>query len=75
MSKKQRLDKVLANMGYGSRREVRSIIKSGLVSVNNKVILENGYKVDPYQDLIYCKGEKILYRKHIYLMMNKPKGL
>lgn len=75
MYQKERLDKILSNMGYGSRKDVKQYIKEGLVKVNESIILDNGYKVNPYEESIFFKGEEILYRKYIYLMMNKPGGL
>lgn len=75
MIQKERLDKILSNMGYGSRKDVKRYIKDGLVKVNESIILDNEYKVNPYEESIYFKGEEIIYRKYIYLMMNKPQGL
>lgn len=75
MTKIQRLDKVLANMGYGSRKDVKKLIKDGLVEVNDKLIKKNDIKVEPYKDRITVNGQEILYREFIYLMMNKPAGL
>lgn len=75
MVKKERLDKVLANMGYGSRKDVKKFIKDGKVKVNNSIICDNEFKVNPYEDKIFFGDEEILYREYIYLMMNKPQGL
>ncbi len=75
MSKKERLDKILANMGYGSRKDVRKFIKDGRVKVNDLIIYDNEFKVSPYEDEILFNEEEVLYRKYIYLMMNKPQGL
>lgn len=75
MAKQERLDKVLSNMGYGSRKEIKKIIKDGNIKVNNKIVLKNDIKIDPYKDDIYFNGNKVIYKKHIYIMMNKPKGL
>lgn len=75
MVKIQRLDKVLGNMGYGSRKELGKYIKSGMAKVNGNIILKNDFKVNPYEDEIIFNGEEVVYRKHIYLMMNKPEGL
>ena len=75
MFQKERLDKILSNMGYGSRKVVKKYIKDGLVKVNESIILNNEYKVNPYEESIFFKGEEILYRKYIYLMMYKPHGI
>ncbi|MFA5577233.1 MAG: pseudouridine synthase [Tissierellaceae bacterium] len=75
MIKTERLDKIVSNMGYGSRKEVKRYIKDGRVKVNDLVVLNNELKVDPHKDMIFFDDEKINYRQFIYLMMNKPKGL
>lgn len=75
MAERERLDKVLANMGYGSRKDVKKLIKNGLVKVNGEVVLNNEHKVSPFDDDITIRGEDINYRKYIYIMMNKPQGL
>lgn len=75
MEKRERLDKVLSNMGYGSRKDIKKIIKDGRVEINHKVVKENNLKVDPYKDKISLDGEEIIYREYIYLMMNKPKDV
>ncbi len=74
MSKVERLDKVLSNMGYGSRKEIKKALKDGLVKVNGKVISKNGVKVKPYEDEIYFNNNLVEYKEYIYLMMNKPDG-
>ena len=71
----ERLDKVLANLGYGTRKEVKAICRKGLVKVNGVTIKDSGAKVEPETDEIVINGEQIFYRKFIYLMMNKPDGV
>lgn len=75
MAKTERLDKVISNMGYGSRKDVKSYIKKGFVKINGQLINDNSYKIDPTNDKIEFKNQVVNYRKFIYLMMNKPKGL
>ncbi|WP_353096493.1 pseudouridine synthase [Tissierella praeacuta] len=75
MAKRERLDKILSNMGYGSRKDVKKFIKDGKVKVNNTIILNNEFKVNPYEDEIYFNNEEVLYREYIYIMLNKPQGL
>ena len=74
MSKKQRIDKILSNLGYGSRSELKKFCKNGLVKVNGKVINNPGVQVDVENDEIIFDGEKVTYKEFIYLMLNKPDG-
>ena len=74
MAKKQRLDKVLSNLGYGSRAEIKRDCKKGLVSVNGKIENNPGLQVDTDKDIIVFDGETIEYKEYIYLMLNKPDG-
>jgi 16S rRNA pseudouridine516 synthase len=70
-----RIDKVLANLGYGSRKEVKKLLKDGSVTVNEEKIKDAKQHVDPEKDLIRINGETVEYREFIYLMMNKPPGV
>ncbi len=70
-----RMDKLLANMGFGTRKDVKKLMKSGSVHVNGETVKEGKVHVDPDQDLITVFGEKVEYKSHIYLMMNKPQGV
>lgn len=67
-----RLDKLLANTGFGSRKDVKLLIRKGHVTVNNEVVKSNQLHVDEHNDMIMVKNNRVHYRKHIYLMMNKP---
>ncbi|MCY6369728.1 pseudouridine synthase [Clostridium ganghwense] len=71
----ERLDKVLSNLGYGTRKEIKALIKSGEVEVDGKVVKDNGLKVKAEECIIKVFGEEINYRKYIYIMMNKPDGV
>lgn len=75
MSKKERIDKILSNMGYGSRKDVKGYIKKGLVKINDKIVKDSSEKAEPYEDKIEIEGELVQYREYIYLMMNKPDGV
>lgn len=70
-----RIDKLLASMGYGSRKEVKRILKKGQVQVDGKTVKDGKIHVEPEQQDVRIMGEKVIYRKHIYLMMNKPAGV
>ncbi|MFS0574815.1 pseudouridine synthase [Sporosarcina sp. 179-K 3D1 HS] len=70
-----RLDKLLSNMGYGSRKEVRQLLKSGSIRVNGKTVKDAALHVDPYGEEVFVLGERVLYKEFIYLMMHKPQGV
>ena len=70
-----RIDKMLANLGYGSRKEVKQLLKSGSVKVDNVVVKDAKQHVDPEKQTVTLNGEVIEYREFIYLMMNKPPGV
>ncbi|OPJ55925.1 pseudouridine synthase [Alkalithermobacter paradoxus] len=74
MAKGERLDKILSNLGYGSRTEIKKYCKYGIVTVNGEVIKNSSVHVDPQNDEIIFDGEKVNYRKYIYIMLNKPQG-
>lgn len=74
MATRERLDKIVSNMGYGTRSQVKKFIRKGMVSVNGEIILESDYKLDPYENEILFNGEDVNYREYIYLLMNKPQG-
>ncbi|WP_188206476.1 pseudouridine synthase [Alkalibacillus aidingensis] len=70
-----RLDKLLANEGFGSRKEVKKLIKNGSVEVNGEKAKDVSTHVDPYESEVIVNGELIDYREFIYIMLNKPKGI
>lgn len=70
-----RIDKMLANLGFGSRKEVKQLLKSGAVKINDMVIKDSKVHVDPEKDNVTLNGERIEYKEFIYLMMNKPPGV
>lgn len=70
-----RLDKFLADMQIGSRKEVKSYIKKGLVKVNQVTVKQDKFQVKPETDEIFFDGEKISYQQFFYYMLNKPAGV
>lgn len=71
----ERLDKILSDLGFGSRKEVKALVKSKEVTVDGNVATDSGMQVDPDKSEIFVSGEKVNYKKYIYLMMNKPDGV
>lgn len=67
-----RLNKYLSNAGICSRREADVLIQTGVVSVNDEIILELGYKVKP-GDRVRYDGETINAETKRYVLLNKPK--
>ncbi|KFN93688.1 ribosomal small subunit pseudouridine synthase A [Tetragenococcus muriaticus PMC-11-5] len=70
-----RLDKYLANMGFGSRKEVKKLIKNKRVAVNEKIETVDKYQVNEQEDHVTLDGEEIIYQKYFYYMLNKPAGV
>lgn len=72
--KKERLDKVLSNLGYGSRKDIKLLAKTGVIRLDGEVVKDSSFKFDPEATVIEIGDEVVRYRKYIYLMMNKPDG-
>ncbi len=70
----ERLQKVIANSGYCSRRKAEDEILKGNVQVNGKIIKEMGYKVSA-NDIIIVNGIKLEKSDNVYILLNKPRGV
>ena len=70
-----RLDKYLADMGIGTRSQVKDMIKKGKITLNGVIVKDSNLKVDSENDEIYCEGNNINYVKYEYYMLNKPAGV
>ncbi len=71
----ERLDKVVSKSKGVSRSEARGLILRGLISVNGGVVRDIGAKVNFSVDEISLEGDDLSYKEHIYIVMNKPKGV
>ena len=72
----ERLQKVLASAGIASRRDCEELIGAGRVSVNGKVVVVPGTRVDPEQDEIAVDGQPIgKINPRTYVMLHKPAGV
>ncbi len=67
-----RLDKYLANMDVGSRKEVKQLIKKKRVAVNGKTEVSDKSQVNEYEDRVTLDGDEIIYQKYFYYILNKP---
>ena len=70
-----RLDKALAHMGLGSRKEVKNYIRKGYIVVNGEVVYDDDFKINPDEDEIIIDGETFKYDEYVYLMLHKPAGV
>ena len=71
---KQRLDKIIASTGKFSRREVKSLVRQGLVLVDGRLAASPEEKVDPESAELVVQGEVLTYRRYTWVMLNKPAG-
>lgn len=70
-----RLDKFLCEMKIGSRSQVKTYIRQGLVSVNGIVATSAEIKIAELSDKICFRGQSVQYGKYVYYMLHKPKGV
>lgn len=70
----ERLDKILSNLGYGSRKEIKAIVKKGNVTVDGSTPKDSSIQVDPDKSIIEINGERVEYKTNVYLLMNKADG-
>ncbi|MDT8715409.1 rRNA pseudouridine synthase [Clostridium sp. 19966] len=71
----ERLDKVLSNLGYGSRKEIKAMVKNKMIKVDGEIARDSGMSIDPEKCILYVGEEEVKYKRYIYLMMNKPSGV
>ena len=70
-----RIDKIIASQGKYSRSEVKKLVKDGRVTLDGRVIKSSDVKADPDVNNIAIDGKSIGYKKHLYIMLNKPQGV
>ncbi|MFE3603746.1 pseudouridine synthase [Streptomyces sp. NPDC059142] len=71
----ERLQKVLARAGMGSRRACEELIEQARVEVNGEIVLEQGMRVDPEHDEIKVDGLTVATQSHLFFALNKPAGV
>lgn len=73
---KERLQKLLARAGYGSRRRTEALVRAGRVSVNGQTVDALGARADPERDDVAVDGTPLTAAPaHVYLAMHKPAGV
>lgn len=71
----ERLDKLLSLYYSVSRTDAKKLMKKHCIRINGETVKSPDIKVDEINDSVTVDGEKIHFKKHIYIMMNKPKGI
>ncbi|MBO5212064.1 MAG: rRNA pseudouridine synthase [Clostridia bacterium] len=69
-----RIDKLLSEMGKATRKESARLARLGKILVNGAVIKKCDMHIDPEKDTVIFCGERIVYKRFTYIMMNKPEG-
>jgi 16S rRNA pseudouridine516 synthase len=70
-----RLDRFLCEVGIGSRKEVKEIIRNGSVMVNRKLAKQADQKINEETDQVLFRGKICKYQKFSYFILNKPAGV
>lgn len=72
---KIRIDKMLSNVGIGTRKQIKADAKSGYIKINDVIVKDSSKIMDTDKDEVKYKNETVEYVQYIYLMMNKPAGV
>lgn len=70
-----RIDRLLANLGYGTRKQVKLILKAKRVLINGDICVDAASKIDQENDEIKLDDQIITNNTSIYIMLNKPEGV
>ena len=70
-----RIDRFLANQGFGTRKEVKRLIKDRVVTVDEVIVTDSAFQLNPNSAIVRVEGQIIEYHEYVYLMMNKPAGV
>ncbi|MBR5590111.1 MAG: rRNA pseudouridine synthase, partial [Anaerotignum sp.] len=71
----ERIDKIIASQGLYSRSDVKKLIKQGRVTLDGNPVKSSDVKADPQKAVVAVDGRVLCYKKHVYIMLNKPKGV
>ena len=75
MNTSVRLDKYLADMGIGTRSEVKEYVRKGRVMVDGNIVKQSDLKLDPLQSEVCFDNVRLEYESFDYFMLNKPAGV
>ncbi len=66
-----RIDKILSHHGFGSRKDVKKLLRDERVTVNGKFVYDSGFQLNIEKDLVCVDDEEIKLQHDVYIMMNK----
>ena len=66
-----RIDKILSHHGFGSRKDVKKLLRDERVTVNGKFVYDSGFQLDIENDVVCVDDEEIRLQHDVYIMMNK----
>ena len=69
------MDKLLNECGYGSRGQVKKLIRSKQVSIDGEIVLAENRNVDPQLQTVIVSGKTLVHRTNVYYMLHKPAGV
>ena len=67
----ERIDKILSHHGFGSRKDVKKLLRDERVTVNGKFVYDSGFQLDIENDVVCVDEEEIRLQHDVYIMMNK----
>lgn len=70
-----RIDKLLAHSGFGTRKEVKKLLKTKFIEINGQTVTSPKVHVNLDEDDILVGGEPLHYQEFVYFMLNKPGGV
>ena len=70
----ERIDKIISSQTYYTRKEIKKLISQGMIFVNGEQVKKAESKYDETNIIVKINGKEIEIKKHIYLLLNKPKG-
>ncbi len=71
----ERLDKVLSHHGWGTRKDVKKLLRTSLVTLNGKRITDPSVHIDVEKDILCVDDETVKLQRDLYIMMNKCKDV
>ena len=69
-----RIDKMLSQLKYGSRQDIKKMAKKGYIKLNQSIVYDVSMHIDPEVDVLSVKDEQVIYIKQFILKLYKPIG-